>query len=215
MYYSQYKQDEMMERMVFKGYKSGIYMDIGAHDGVTYNNTLYFAKQNGWTGINVEPLKSVYDKLVLSRPNDINLNYAVANTEGTAEFMANTGYTEMISGLVSTYDSRHDTRLKHENNVMGSKTDIITVNTKRVETICDEYNITHINYLTIDVEGAEFEVIKSINFDKVMIDVIGFENNYHDTSMPIIAYLEAHNFKLIYKNTDVFMINTKSQFYKN
>ena len=215
MYYSQCKQDEMMERMVFKGYKSGIYMDIGAHDGVTYNNTLYFAKHNGWTGINVEPLKSVYDKLVLSRPNDINLNYAVANTDGTAEFMANTGYTEMISGLVSTYDSRHDTRLKNENNVMGSKTDIITVNTKRVETICDEYNITHINYLTIDVEGAEFEVIKSINFDKVMIDVIGFENNYHDTSMPIIAYLETHNFKLIYKNTDVFMINTKSQFYKN
>ena len=215
MYYSQCKQDEMMERMVFKGYKSGIYMDIGAHDGVTYNNTLYFAKHNGWTGINVEPLKSVYDKLVLSRPNDINLNYAVANTDGTAEFMANTGYTEMISGLVSTYDSRHDTRLKNENSVMGSKTDIITVNTKRVETICDEYNITHINYLTIDVEGAEFEVIKSINFDKVMIDVIGFENNYHDTSMPIIAYLETHNFKLIYKNTDVFMINTKSQFYKN
>ena len=147
MYYSQCKQDEMMERMVFKGYKSGIYMDIGAHDGVTYNNTLYFAKHNGWTVINVEPLKSVYDKLVISRPNDINLNYAVANTDGTAEFMANTGYTEMISGLVSTYDSRHDTRLKNENNVMGSKTDIITVNTKRVETICDEYNITHINYL--------------------------------------------------------------------
>jgi hypothetical protein len=36
------------------------------------------------------------------------------------------------------------------------------------------HNISHIHYLSIDVEGAEFEVIKSINFDKVFIDVIGF-----------------------------------------
>ena len=52
---------------------------------------------------------------------------------------------------------------------MGTTTELIKVNTKKIETICDENDINHVHYLSIDVEGAEFEVIKSINFDKVFI----------------------------------------------
>ena len=87
----------------------------------------------------------------------------------------------MISGIKETYDIRHEHRLNKENNIHGSTTEIIEVETMKIETICDIHKISHINYLSIDVEGGEFEVIKSINFDKVYIDVIGFENNYYDT----------------------------------
>ena len=51
MFYSQYKQDEYLENRFFKGYKNGIYVDVGAHDGVSLNNTLYFEKNNNWRGI--------------------------------------------------------------------------------------------------------------------------------------------------------------------
>ena len=89
------------------------------------------------------------------------------------------------------------------------------VPTKRIETICDEHDIHHIHYLSIDVEGAEFDVIKSINFDKVHIDVIGFENNYDDNSIPIIKYLEGYDYSLLYSGIDIFMIHKNSQFLKN
>ena len=69
--------------------------------------------------------------------------------------------------------------------------------------------------MSIDVEGAEYEVIKSINFDKVFIDVIGFENNYNDSSMPIIKYLQDRNFKIIHISIDIFMINKQSIFINN
>jgi len=82
------------------------------------------------------------------------------------------------------------------------------------ETLLHENNISHINYLSIDVEGAEFEVIKSINFDKVFIDVIGFENNYNDVSVPIVEYLQNKGFIIIHKSLDIFMINKMSIFYK-
>jgi hypothetical protein len=118
----------------------------------------------------------------------------------------------MISGIKDTFDPRHLQRLNFENKHMGGSTKIIKVNTKRLETICDENNISHVNYLSIDVEGAEFEVIKSINFDKVFIDVIGFENNYDNTSIPIVQYLKQHNFRIIHKSLDIFMINNKSTF---
>ena len=86
----------------------------------------------------------------------------------------------MLSGLKSFYDQRHYNRLCRENAIMNSTTDTILVETKKIETICRDHDIKHIHYLSIDVEGAEFEVIKSINFDTVFIDVIGFENNYPD-----------------------------------
>lgn len=215
MYYSQDKQDEFLETNVFKGYKKGIFIDVGAHDGKSINNTLYFEKHNDWAGINIEPIKKVYDKLVLNRPNCININKAICNHNGIKEFICNEGYTEMISGLKDTFDKRHEYRLKWENNKYGSTTNIIKVETEKLEDIFDRYYMTHINYLSIDVEGGEFEVVKSINFNKVFIDVIGFENNYKDTSLPIIDYLKEKNYILLHVSLDIFMINKNSVFMKN
>ena len=215
MFNSQDKQDEYLEKNIFKGYKCGIFVDVGAHDGITINNTLYFHKNNKWSGINIEPIKTVYDKLVINRPNDININCAVCNYDGKTEFICNTGYTEMISGIKETYDTRHFDRLNYENNTMNASTQIIMVDTKKLETIFTENKISHVHYLSIDVEGAEFDVIKSINFDKVFIDVIGFENNYNDVSIPIIDYLNNKNYVVIHKSLDIFMINKKSVFYNN
>ena len=214
MFYSQDNQDKYLEENIFKGYKNGFYVDVGAHDGISINNTLYFDKNNNWTGINIEPIKNVFDKLVNNRPNNINLNCAVCNNDGETDFLCNTGYTEMISGIKRHFDIRHFNRLQHENKIMGSTTEVIKVKTKKLETILDENNIKRINYLSIDVEGAEFEVIKSINFDKVFIDVIGFENNYNNISVPIVDYLQKKGFKVIHSSIDIFMINIMSVFCK-
>jgi hypothetical protein len=107
----------------------------------------------------------------------------------------------MISGLKDNYDQRHHHRLQCENYQNGSTTEI---KTQRLETILDYNNVKNVNYLSIDVEGAEFDVIKSINFDKVFIDVIGFENNYNDTSIPIVEYLESKNYIEIHRNKNFY-----------
>jgi len=215
MFYSQSGQDEYLEKNIFKGYKNGVFVDVGAHDGVSINNTLYFEKNHNWTGINIEPIENIYNKLIINRPNCININCAVSSINGEEEFLCNTGHTEMISGLKRTFDNRHFERLQRENNEHKSTTNLINIKTKRLENILDQNNITHINYLSIDVEGAEFDVIKSINFDNVFIDVIDFENNFDDSSSPIIDYLNEKNYILLYKSTDIFMINKNSIFIKN
>lgn len=209
---SQYGQDEFLENNVFKGLKNGVFMDIGAHDGITINNTLYFETANGWTGINVEPIKDIFDKLLQNRPNCININCAVDKKNGTAEFIQNRGYSEMISGLKAQFDRRHSARLNNELQSRGGSSEIIQVNTKTIESICNEHNISKINYLSIDVEGAEFDVIKSINFETIFIDVIGFENNYDDNSEPIINFLQEKGYIVLHKNIDIFMIHRDSIF---
>jgi hypothetical protein len=73
-FYSQYKQDWFLENHIFKGFKNGYFVDVGAHDGKHINNTLYFEENHNWSGINVEPIKEVYDKLIENRPKCLNLN---------------------------------------------------------------------------------------------------------------------------------------------
>ena len=211
-FYSQYQQDIALETTVFKGFKNGFFVDVGAHDGRAINNTLYFEETRGWKGINVEPIREVYDKLVVNRPACVNLNCAVSETDGVAEFVNNSGHTEMISGLKDHYDPRHAARLERELRQYNGVTTIIQVPTKRLSTIFDEHNVTRVNYLSIDVEGAEFSVIKSIDFTKVFIDVIGFENNYEDVSVPIIRYLNEKGYTMLSKGPDIFMIHNESQF---
>lgn len=215
-FYSQYNQDRSLENCIFKGYKNGFFMDIGAHDGVDLNNTLYFENTNNWTGINVEPIVSVYERLKTNRPNSININCAVSDSDGYAEFLCNVGYTEMLSGLKSEYDSRHIDRINNETQTMGGENNCVIVKTKTIETICKETNINHINYLSIDVEGGEMKVLQSINFEKVFIDVIGFENNYPDTQDLPIDYLKSKGYiKLPDHVADIFMIHKDSQFLQN
>ncbi len=211
---SQCYQDRFLETEIFKGYKNGFFCDVGAHDGVSINNTLFFENTHDWTGINVEPMENIYEKLIRNRPKCINIKCAVSNNNGVAQFIQNDGYTEMLSGLKNEYDPRHLNRLTNELEHYGGSTREIQVETKKLETIFDEYNVNHINYLSVDVEGAEFEVIKSINFDKVFIDVIGFENNYTDVSSEIIKYLKSKNYVVRnwYNQSDIFMIHKDSKF---
>jgi FkbM family methyltransferase len=211
-FHSQDNQDYFLEFNVFKGHKNGVFVDVGAHDGITINNTIYFERNNGWTGINIEPINDVYERLMINRPKCINLNCAVDETEGESEFILNKGYTEMISGLKKHYDDRHLKRLEYENSVTDGETSFVNVVTRRLEGVFDEYKINRINYLSVDVEGAEFNVIQSINFDKVFIDVIGFEDNYPDVGQKIIDYLETKGYFVIKKSMDIFMIHRDSEF---
>lgn len=210
-YYSQDKQDYNLENYVFKGYKNGVFVDVGAYDGVSYNNTLFFEKNHNWTGINIEPIPEIYNKLVINRPKCINLNIAIDEYNGECEFCCN----DMLSGIKSHYDPRHINRINNEYEHHNYSNRVIKTKTKRLDDIFRENNIKRINYLSIDVEGAELQVIKSINFDEVFIDVIGFESNYRDVSEPIINYLKEKNYYIFFKGLDIFMIHSDSEFNKN
>lgn len=212
-YYSQYGQDEYVHKQFFYDLREGMFVDVGAHDGVTINNTLFFEETLGWKGINIEPIPAVFESLKSNRPNCININCAVSTEESdNSYFFLAIGYAEMLSGLVNTYDPRHYQRLEIENQIHSGQKEIIQVKTRKLETIFDEHSIKHVHYLTIDTEGAEFEVVKSINFDKVFIDLIQFEDNYSDTGAQIVDYLKTKRYKLVKGGGDIFMIHEDSPY---
>lgn len=211
-YYSQLGQDEVLDTKVFQGYKRGVFVNVGAYDGVCFDNTLFFERERGWTGINIEP-SHMFADLCKNRPNCINLNVAVSDTDGTAEFLDIDGNPGMLSGLHANYDPRHLQRIERETTEAAVERRIVPVQTRRLETIFKEHRVSRVHCLSIDVEGSEFKCIQSINFSAVFIDVIVFENNYRDTSRPIVEYLQQKGYRMApIIADDIFMYHKDSPF---
>ena len=102
-FYAQFYEDYILS-IVFSDIEKGFYVDVGANSPDFDSITKHFYLK-GWNGINIEPIKKVFDKLVINRPDNINLNCAVCNNDGETDFLCNIGYTEMISGIKDNYRS--------------------------------------------------------------------------------------------------------------
>lgn len=214
MFYSQFGQDQVLETYVFKQFKNGTFVDVGAHDGLSINNTLYFEQMHGWKGINIEANPDVYQQLVLNRPSSINMNVAITDrNDGTAGFLKNSGYTEMISGLVDHYEPEHRERLEKELREHGGSSTIIQVPCRRLDSIFEEHSIHRVHLLSVDVEGAEMAVLQSIDFDRVFIDVIVVEDNYKTRHAQ--SYLETKGYIKICERHDDILIHQHSDFLQN
>jgi FkbM family methyltransferase len=200
-FYSQFNQDKFLYENYFKNKTDGFFLDIGAHDGITGNNTYLFEKI-GWSGVCIEPIPSVFKKLKENR-NCILIESALSETTGEEEFLELIGYTEMLSGLIKNYDPRHLNRIETEIQSMGGEKKIIKCNTITM----DDLNLPLIiDYVSLDVEGSELNILNTINFNKYRINFMSIENNYNDND--IINVMLNNNFEIVsYLGCDIIFKN--------
>lgn len=178
-YFGQFGQDELIHKELFQDRTGLTFVDIGAHDGMTFNNTLFFERNLGWDGICIEPMPEVFALLTTNRSAKCILA-GVSTTEGTADFLRVRGYAEMLSGMVDTQDPRHIERIEREVQEMGGSLETISVKTLRLDRILEANNTSKIDLLCIDVEGAEKEVLASFDIKDARPAVVCLENNYLD-----------------------------------
>lgn len=167
---SQYYQD-MLAFLYFKGKKNGFFIDIGAYDGITINNTFIF-EQIGWKGIAIEPQPDIFLKLQKNRTCDC-YNIALSTkSEDSVDFMKVSG-SDMLSRLNLNTSNSHKKRIKSEH----SKPELIKVKTLTFEDLMKNYpTIKYIDFMSIDVEGSELDIIKTIDFNKYKFGLITIEN---------------------------------------
>jgi len=184
IYCSQFGQDQFVNETFFHGKRNGVFVDIGAHDGIMNSNTCFFEECLGWTGICIEPIPHLFEELKKNR-DCFCFNGCIANFNGPAKFLQfsdnRSNLLEVFSGLVDTYDSReyHDLA-KHLTRLNRGTTSVVDVQCYILEDVLKRYNIERIDYLSIDTEGAELTILKSIDFSAIDIDVISVENLYTD-----------------------------------
>lgn len=177
MYYSQLGQDSFIDNF-FNGKENGIFIEIGANDGKTHSNTLFFEEKRNWTGICIEPLPDKFE-LLNSFRKSINLNLCVSNHDGETIFTYVSGYANELSGIYEDYHPNHINRINSEVEKHGGEAKNIVVKTKKLQTILNDFNITEIDYCSIDTEGSEMKILNSIDYDKSNIKIFSVENNYN------------------------------------
>jgi len=176
-YFSQWGQDKYIVKEIFKDKRDGYFVDTGAFDGVKYSNTYYMEKELGWKAIVVEPVLEAFEKLKQNR-QCIKVHGCIANYCGEASFLECKGYTKMLSGMVDKYDQKHLDRIDAEIKVHGGSKRVVKVPCLTFEKLLEEHNVGQIDYLNIDTEGSELEILESIDFNNIDIKVITVENNY-------------------------------------
>jgi FkbM family methyltransferase len=185
---AQLKQDIILDENFFKGKKDGFFVEVGALDGISGSNTYFFEKERNWSGILIEPNPIEFKKLLdCDRTLSKKENCAIFSEEKDVEFLSIEGPCNVLIGIIDFYDSRHIERINrelkmYENYPIGheyySSRELIKVKGLKLQTLLDKYEINHIDLLSIDVEGAELQVLESIDYNKTTVDCILLENNY-------------------------------------
>lgn len=194
-YYSQCNQDKILNERIFKNNKNGFYVDVGANHPTRISNTYFFEKELNWNGICIEPQKDMFELLQKERKS-INLNYGVYNKKTELKFCNTiTG----LSGIVETYEPKHIERINKESNEKKIQNIITKIKVDTLENVFEKYNVKTVDYISIDTEGSEFEVLQGINYKKVKINVIDIEDNYPQSkkSKLVNNFLLENNFKYI------------------
>jgi len=153
--YSMHGEDLVIERY-FKEVDNGFYVDVGCYHPIQYNNTVLLS-QKGWRGINVDINEFSIKLFNFCRPGDLNLNLAVSDKNGEVDFY----YQKKLSVLNTIVKAQAN--MVFQNRVKKGK-----IKTRTITEILDSsiYKNKPIDFLKIDVEGVDLDILKSLDFSR-------------------------------------------------
>lgn len=138
---------------IFNKKKRGFFIELGANNGLRQSNTAFFEKEMDWSGILIEPSLKGYTQCKINRPNSICLNYACVSNDYKDEYIEGDFQDNNLMGSVNAMRLK---RRKH----------MVKVKATTLEKILDEYCQTNIEFLSLDTEGYELDILKGLNLSK-------------------------------------------------
>ena len=191
--------EDVFAKKYFKNLDKGFYVDVGAYHPYFWNNTYLLFKKN-WEGINIDINHLSIELFNYARPSDYNVHSAVSNTsEKVKKFytknMINTMSTTSESAAKSAYPKGYEVRKIRCNKL----NDIISKS---------KFKNIKINFLNIDTEKTELDVLKSLNFRKYQPELICVEIHHHGSSIknkhelkthPVYLFLKKKKYKVVWK----------------
>lgn len=189
--------DDLIVVSIFRslGIEKPSYLDIGAHHPYNISNTalLYL---NGSRGINIEANPNLFEAFLRERPEDVNLNVGISDTPGTLDFYM----IDKWSGR-NTFD-RHAAETFVASYPQFRITEIIPIQMVTVQEVLDRYTQGRFpDFLSLDVEGLDERILRSIDFSRSWPKVICVETvdaSGAENAAGIIGVLQAnHYFRLL------------------
>lgn len=178
--YSQIFQDLFVFYHLHK--KKGIFLEIGAGDGIFLSNSLFLEKYYNWNGILCEPNSSHWQTIKKSRSAKL-IKEVIHNKCG-----------EKIKFYINK-DSNYLSSIIKKKNYTSVSSKTLCLNH-----LFRKYKLKNIDYCSIDTEGNEIQIIKNFNFDKYNIKFISIEHNFDKKKREkIFSIMTKNNYNRVYK----------------
>ena len=190
--------------------KAGFVVDIGAYDPIRFSNT-YSLYQSGWKGINIDPRKDCMKKFDLFRKNDINLNIGISDKPGELVYYA---FEEPAYNTVDEERGEFVINQGYSPLIDKYKVDVLTL-----KDVLEKYLPLgqKIDFLALDVETFEINVLKSNDWDKyrpyfiAMESLMNYQNGYDIAKIDedaAVKFLLNRDYKMVGKlRNKIFFID--------
>jgi FkbM family methyltransferase len=194
-YHSAYDQDRWVASVVFPDVTDGFYVDVGAGDGVRDSNTKAL-DDLGWQGIAIDPFPTsmetrtaqIFREVVFSEPGQVVVFRASDFTGGIESFFAHT-----------------------RDWAVHKTADRIELVTTTLDDVLSRANApSYIHYMSLDIEGAEYEALKGLSFSKYDVGAFTIEHNWEEPKRSQIReLLEREGYKNVFSLArDDFYVHT-------
>lgn len=180
------KNDKFVIEDIFPSKRDGFFIEIGAINGICDSNTYLLETEFNWKGIIVEANTKIFPDLEKNRTAKC-LNVALYDKITSVKFIesTNVGYSCIKEDLTDN----------HRDKCINDGHKIIDVQTIDFETLLTMYNCpTHINYISMDIEGGEYRALKTFPFDRYKVDFFSIEGSHFDK---VIELMTSKGFKRI------------------
>ena len=164
--------------------QEGFFVELGANDGVTQNNSLYFERL-GWRGLLIEPVPSLCDQCLTNRPDAIVVNCACV--EDTSITQIEMTYVDLMS-VIKRAKSPHDECewIERGERVQGISAYDLVVPAKTLFSVIREQQIDHVDLLILDVEGYEKQVLRGLDLDRCKPRFVVVEESYGENVADVL-----------------------------
>lgn len=160
----------------FEGVRGGVYFEAGANDGFLHSNTAYLARYEGWTGILVEPVPHKFVQCLSNRPESAVEHCALVPPSYEKEYVR-LEFSDLTSFVPDLADAdasnRAEAGLEYlmgaDRNIM--KTTFLTP-ARTIDQVLEKHQVKQIDFMSLDLEGAELMALRGLTFERYRIDRI-------------------------------------------
>ena len=172
--------------------RNGVFIEFGAADGHLLSNTFILEKNYQWSGVLVEPAKIYHERLKINRACSIDKR-AVFSHSGESLFFNETNFPELST--IRSYGSEDEHKLKRK------KHRVYTVESISLNDLINHHDLkVGIDYISIDTEGSELDILKSFDFLKYKVKVFTIEHNFTKNKKDISDLMISNGYIQLYEN---------------
>lgn len=178
------------------------FVEIGTCDF----DTLYHLLEKGWKGVMIDPYKPFLDSFK-DHPNLTKVCAAISTGETTVDYyyLNDETITEWQDDQYRGLGSISPNSIMHNHDAYIGRLNKIQVPTRTFNSLMEELKITEIDYLKVDTEGLDLDILKSIDYNKFLIKLIKAETNYCDPNH-MGSFLDDNGYHIEYFSNDIIAI---------